>query len=1475
MTYNIVLTNGNMLTTVVDSTVDETSSSITLVGRDYSNYGTFLNENFIHIMENFANTSAPANALVGQLWWDINSQHLKVCTESATFSTTAQWALVGGVYISATPPTSPTNGNQWWNTTTQQLNFWNGVQWVLIGPTYTSSEGLTGLLGDVVVDTQGNQHYIAKMVVSNFVIAVVSKDQSFTINLPSTYPGFTTLNPGINLATSTNSSGLPSNIEFTGNVTNALLLNGYPQSAYWLKTETITSPIASTTLTDVSIVQSYGQFLTLTSANSTFQNTVISGGTVDNTSIGSLIPASASVTNFSANNVNLYTNFSITAPTTLDYEESIVWINKNNLPSSFSSTDNRILTVGLDVSNKPFVRVSNQTSLGFYSGGGVNVLSNSGTVNIVGGSLVSINTSLPESGSYFTHTDQTLISLYDNTNQAGVRFTNSNNSINDIIFYNKTTNNFDIANGLIVVSPTQLTVAGTISTLLSAGGNLGTLLLTATSSSSGGLLEWSPNSGNINQLTISGLNNSSLAMLNLNSNQISSIGSLNLYGSITSGGRITSGEYLYSQTSTESRFVSYLTTDSSMLYGFNNSSLVGINYSPSTGTLVDLMSYNKSTGNFGLMNNNILVNNSGEVSISVGNNVGYLLLASNQNGSGGCTLEWNPSANMPNVVNIAGTSGNSLTSMNIIASTTTAIGDLLVLSSPYNVYGSNITTDAGVYYVYNGGEVRITGGSAGYWQFYDGLDPDGGIYTYTMMADIGAFSWYMDSSGTKWAYTPSSPLMSINSAGLLTVKSSLSVPSISSTNLTTSSLTATTVQISGGSIINTPISGATGSFTVMTTPNAQISGGSINNTSISGANGSFINISASGTLSVSGTSSFGSAISGTSALFSSELSSQNLGSVLVYNPQGPNGLPYGGAWLINFDSGAGNTSVANYPSGTWNLSLLSISDTANGNRGWQLGHGYTDSSMYYRAGNGGWQTWHRVLNDAQDVYAAGMNQSVSTTSSVVFSNIQSNGKFLAAEGSGTNGGYSFTLDAGQDTGMFSPSDGILNFYNNGVLSFGSNPSAMTINQPLTINNSVSVNGVTTANGGVTVNGEAVSVAGTNGIAEAHVGAYYIGGNNPNIYLYSNINDAGVYYADSKSAFQIIQHNLANNLTTGYWDIITASSGYLTINDNTSITGNLNVTNSIVVNFDANNFVQIAKQTSGDLDPFIAISGNTYNSTLFLYNKVTPGTVMSNGQTAYGGRVYGIASDWQGAFMIWDDHALNTGIGGAALVYTPTTATQIVNGITYNSFGSWSTQHINPSSYNATSNPYAISTNVLDDGYGNMIIDGSLVVNGTGASSISVGNGVGSVYFESNPGGNGGGFIEWYPTSGMPNQLNITGAAGQNLSALNLNALVTNLSGDLNVSGSINAGVGSLNLSANGYAKLTGGLIIQWGQANTNGTSVVVTYPLSFPSGTLSVTGTIISVGGVGVAVNVASAGNSSFTLYCNYSGNIYWIALGY
>lgn len=78
MVYNVTKYNGQPLATVQDSTLDTTSTSITLIGRNAVNYGLALNENFVALLQSFANTSPPPQPQQGQIWFDTVADAIKV-----------------------------------------------------------------------------------------------------------------------------------------------------------------------------------------------------------------------------------------------------------------------------------------------------------------------------------------------------------------------------------------------------------------------------------------------------------------------------------------------------------------------------------------------------------------------------------------------------------------------------------------------------------------------------------------------------------------------------------------------------------------------------------------------------------------------------------------------------------------------------------------------------------------------------------------------------------------------------------------------------------------------------------------------------------------------------------------------------------------------------------------------------------------------------------------------------------------------------------------------------------------------------------------------------------------------------------------------------------------------------------------------------------------------------------------------------
>lgn len=78
MTYNIRKSNSDLLVSIPDGTSDTVRSSLILFGRNFASWGTAINENFVHLMEHFADQTPPLNPLRGQLWYDTINKEMKV-----------------------------------------------------------------------------------------------------------------------------------------------------------------------------------------------------------------------------------------------------------------------------------------------------------------------------------------------------------------------------------------------------------------------------------------------------------------------------------------------------------------------------------------------------------------------------------------------------------------------------------------------------------------------------------------------------------------------------------------------------------------------------------------------------------------------------------------------------------------------------------------------------------------------------------------------------------------------------------------------------------------------------------------------------------------------------------------------------------------------------------------------------------------------------------------------------------------------------------------------------------------------------------------------------------------------------------------------------------------------------------------------------------------------------------------------------
>lgn len=193
--------------TVEDSTIN-TDTSLRLPGRNSTAYGAVIAENFLHLLENFANSQEPTAPVEGQLWYDTTAP------ETLRIYNGTNWIAASGITKSISNPTSPIIGDLWVDTDNQQLYLWTGGGWILVGPQF--SEGLaTGVRANQIIGQDNELYTVLLVEVAGSTVGIISgSDTPFT---PKTaIAGFSIINPGFNvISRDTNSDGL-SNFKFFG-----------------------------------------------------------------------------------------------------------------------------------------------------------------------------------------------------------------------------------------------------------------------------------------------------------------------------------------------------------------------------------------------------------------------------------------------------------------------------------------------------------------------------------------------------------------------------------------------------------------------------------------------------------------------------------------------------------------------------------------------------------------------------------------------------------------------------------------------------------------------------------------------------------------------------------------------------------------------------------------------------------------------------------------------------------------------------------------------------------------------------------------------------------------------------------------------------------------------------------------------------------------------------------------------------------
>jgi hypothetical protein len=195
MAYQINKTDGTIVATVADGQIDDRSTAITLIGKNYSGFGEIFNENLIQILENFADSTPPDNPIRGQIWFDSSQSKLKVYNG-------LDFVPVSSATISGSQPSTLATGDLWYDDVRKQLFFFDGTAAILLAPSYSSSQSLSGIRVDTILDTLNQTRVITSLYNNGILLGIFAKD-SFTPKVAII--GFTgSIEPGFNVGTLAN-----------------------------------------------------------------------------------------------------------------------------------------------------------------------------------------------------------------------------------------------------------------------------------------------------------------------------------------------------------------------------------------------------------------------------------------------------------------------------------------------------------------------------------------------------------------------------------------------------------------------------------------------------------------------------------------------------------------------------------------------------------------------------------------------------------------------------------------------------------------------------------------------------------------------------------------------------------------------------------------------------------------------------------------------------------------------------------------------------------------------------------------------------------------------------------------------------------------------------------------------------------------------------------------------------------------------
>jgi hypothetical protein len=195
MTYKINKTDGSLLAEIVDSTIDQTATDLTLIGKNVAGYGEFFNENLVKLLENFASTSSPNNPITGQIWFDTATNRLKVYDGQG-------FRIGSGPIVRGTPPANVVQGDMWIDSLENRLYFYSSANNRYdASKIWGDSQGKSGFEVESLYDSNNALRVVVRLWVGDILLGIFSKSP-VEFQPKIAISGFSgTIKPGFNAGT--------------------------------------------------------------------------------------------------------------------------------------------------------------------------------------------------------------------------------------------------------------------------------------------------------------------------------------------------------------------------------------------------------------------------------------------------------------------------------------------------------------------------------------------------------------------------------------------------------------------------------------------------------------------------------------------------------------------------------------------------------------------------------------------------------------------------------------------------------------------------------------------------------------------------------------------------------------------------------------------------------------------------------------------------------------------------------------------------------------------------------------------------------------------------------------------------------------------------------------------------------------------------------------------------------------------------